>query len=73
MGEVVRAVSEATHNEADSGDGCRSEPDDVRRYFNSQNLAASSLPVVWEPWASVFLPLSAPLSVVRPYGLCLYG
>ena len=73
MGEVVNAVSEATHNEAILVTDVGQNQMMLAVISNSRNLAASLLPVVWEPWVSVFrLPLGQH-SVVRTVRCVLYG
>ena len=73
MGEVVRAVSEATDNEAvlvtDVGQNQMIPPVTL----NIARNAASSLPAAWAQWASVFLPLSALLSVAPTARFASFG
>lgn len=73
MGEVVNAVSEATHNEAILVTDVGQNQMMACRYFKFTKPRSIVTSVVWEPWVSVFrLPLVRH-SVVGPYGVCLYG
>lgn len=71
MGEVVRAVSEATHNEAILVTDVGQNQMMSARYLNIAKSAVSSLPVVWERWGSDCLPLSVRLSGV-PIALSVF-
>ena len=65
MGEVVRAVSEATHNEAVLVTDVGQNQMMSARYFKYSKNRSIVTPVVWVLWVSAFRLLSVPLLDVR--------
>ncbi len=73
MGEVVRAVSEATHHEAVLVTDVGQNQMMSARYFKYSKNAASLLPADWEQWASVFLQHRGYFRLPGSYCMRIYG